>query len=677
MRVLFYAVNGMGLGHIMRSLTVAKELDAHTLFVTNSVSAHIIEEHGFPYVRLPLDYNQYTKAPKASVSPDLASRFFNSIILDYSPDVIVYDTHYPSQSLEFSHRLGVKNVLILRRLADHFLPNIDLSKFSRVLVAEHRGLVNLPDSALSLPNVSVIGPIVRTPKHSGYQAARPIVLVTAGGGGQEDADQFIKLAKGALSGLDAEVICIGGPNSGSPNYEANLPGLMQISRLVIAQAGYNTVNEIIQAMVPSILIPGDRDSEIQNDRAEYLQKLGGAIVLNRPGREALAARAAELLRDTPTYIQMKSNLEKIRMKTGNRAVAEAIRELSRDLIVTDLESLPDDPSKTLIIRPESGLDFSRLKGHRFRHVQLQLSGHVPRGISNVDSVMLVGHEVDMHAVKALVNRHYLIVNILLKQARDLTRTVQELIDAGVIHIQLTGDSGDLAAALNLSRRRDVFALVYSTESADPPYCLSKGEFIDRRRNYIIARQRKILQAESLYDDWKKIEDRKLNLHFEITGLWNLIRPQQSRQTALEEDYQKHLSSCGILDKMQRLDNRIGRAQDRLNAAWNNLQQGSSASYDDSNRKIEALKNAIAALKDEKNRHVESAGLKETFRQLNNKRMDTNKKIQVIEEKIFKRQRQMNQLLDRQRSLVKKSRHGSSWFRLNSLLEGLFLYPGEY
>ncbi len=104
MRVAFYAVNGLGLGHVTRLLSIARALrrlspDVEVLFLTSSEADGVIYREGFAAVKLPsktireevgLDKRRYLK---------LAQTVTWNTLGVFDPDVLVVDT-YPTGSFE-------------------------------------------------------------------------------------------------------------------------------------------------------------------------------------------------------------------------------------------------------------------------------------------------------------------------------------------------------------------------------------------------------------------------------------------------------------------------------------------------------------------------------------------------------------------------------------------------
>jgi len=112
---------------------------------------------------------------------------------------------------------------------------------------------------------------------------REKIIVTCGGGGLRSANKLLLAANEALYsmnlGVYSEVIYITGPfnqnkhelllsgKSRQYTHIKDLPKDLKRSRLVISEAGYNTINELVVTDTPALLIPGFRALDNQELRA--------------------------------------------------------------------------------------------------------------------------------------------------------------------------------------------------------------------------------------------------------------------------------------------------------------------------------------------------------------------------------------------------------------------------
>ena len=101
MKILFYTVNGVGLGHLNRCLVLAdaiKKLDPSVdiFFITNSSFTKPIKEGGYSFIQL-----QISNDSNCLLDDDGFSLFKNTIDNE-KPDLIVYDTHYEGRMLRYA-----------------------------------------------------------------------------------------------------------------------------------------------------------------------------------------------------------------------------------------------------------------------------------------------------------------------------------------------------------------------------------------------------------------------------------------------------------------------------------------------------------------------------------------------------------------------------------------------
>jgi len=135
----------------------------------------------------------------------------------------------------------------------------------------------------SFGNVHYCPPILSIFDKKPTVVKRKKITVTCGGGGLRGSNKLLLVANEALYNMDlgvsSEITYITGPFNQS-NYELllsgksrqyeyikDLPKEFKKSRLVISEAGFNTVNELVATNTPALLIPGFRLLDNQELRA--------------------------------------------------------------------------------------------------------------------------------------------------------------------------------------------------------------------------------------------------------------------------------------------------------------------------------------------------------------------------------------------------------------------------
>jgi UDP-N-acetylglucosamine--N-acetylmuramyl-(pentapeptide) pyrophosphoryl-undecaprenol N-acetylglucosamine transferase len=377
MRILYHAVNGTGLGHLMRTTAVAAHVrrlraDTEQLIVTNaSFSAHA-RHAGIPTLNLPLDDSGPFAAVDrrlTTVDRGLSGRIIEAIAREYAPDAIVFDT-YVETTLAKRLSAGRRAALIFREsredyarwCAGELFPAMD-----RVIVPHHAadffaGLSGELAAALrAQPGLRCVGPVVypESLDDTDVQATlaryriapeQKLILIACGSGGYDFlAHPFLDAAARAAaelarSSLAVRVLCVAGPY-GEPArgvegaelvpWEARFQHLLRRAEVVIAHGGYNTVQEVLRTGARAILVPVPRKTEDQAQRLRDLARRGRIRVLERDAplerfHDAIAAALAEP-RPAPEPVE------------GGEAAARAILELGSGALAPVRVAWPEVP----------------------------------------------------------------------------------------------------------------------------------------------------------------------------------------------------------------------------------------------------------------------------------------------------------------------------------------------
>jgi predicted glycosyltransferase len=361
-RILYYAHDSFGLGHLRRTLAIAEPMSrqrgvASQLVVTGSpATASFPWPARTDFVKLPV----ITKdAQGAYASRDLplplreACRLRGSLLLaagrHYAPDLVLVD-HSPlglgGEALPLLRFLKARRphcrlVLGLRDVID------EPRRVRQAWRAEgvYEALNELYDQILVYGDPAVVDVArdyglpdraARKLQYVGYlrrQAAAepepwPVepggqrVLVTAGGGG--DAAAFFHLTAGALArlgrpGLAArfvtgpflppaaraalEATCAARPDLRVEPFANDLVGAMAQADLVISMGGYNSSCEILSVAGRALVLPRTSPRREQAIRAERLARLGllEMVLPERTDVRRLAERIGALLDAGPAH----------------------------------------------------------------------------------------------------------------------------------------------------------------------------------------------------------------------------------------------------------------------------------------------------------------------------------------------------------------------------------------
>ncbi|MCK5179945.1 MAG: hypothetical protein KAR32_10480 [Candidatus Omnitrophica bacterium] len=301
MKLLIHAINGIGLGHVIRTGRIAEALkklrpDGKIVFATNTKYSAILKESYKTYILRKdtreviegrYSYEEYLRYNEMAI---------RKIISHERPDAVLFDCELNKELVFFCRKNSIKTVYVLRITTPKRFSDIKkyLDLFELVIVPhEEEGFPSdQKDLLLSLSAVFV-GPIIDLrdcPKGS----VRKNVLITFGSGARipENAplytavDSFLAFLRknDSMIGphrVDVDIVT-------GPFYEGgcDLRGFttrptsdslvedMHRSRIVVSGAGYNTINEIIGTKTPAVVIPLSRRWDDQFQRAENLGWLG-------------------------------------------------------------------------------------------------------------------------------------------------------------------------------------------------------------------------------------------------------------------------------------------------------------------------------------------------------------------------------------------------------------------
>jgi radical SAM protein with 4Fe4S-binding SPASM domain len=348
MKVAFHTINGVGLGHVVRSVTLASEIRAlvpgvRLLVLTNAVDTSMIARAGLDFVQLPPRLAEPHADPdraRIALPEPLEEGVLVAALEAFRPDLVVFDTHAPIRIVRHVAKLGARAVLVLRELRAEALRSFVKSgaalEFDRIVVPQEPGEMDLTPLA-GLP-VALVGPIVRRLEVESAPSTTPLVVAMAGGGGQPlDGRRYLRAVADAHILVRAripnvETVLVAGPYGDAPpeapgltvcKSRDDLAKLIARATLVVSQAGYNAIAEIRALAKPAIVVPGHRKAEDQRARALRLVR-AKAAVLAKPEARAIADRIEALLEAPAKLAAMTAAHRAWPLVAKNRFAAEAV-----------------------------------------------------------------------------------------------------------------------------------------------------------------------------------------------------------------------------------------------------------------------------------------------------------------------------------------------------------------
>lgn len=332
MRILFYASNGLGVGHLTRLLSVAHAIamldPSHEIaFLTNSEAGPFPHETPFYAIRIP----GRSRARSGKLTPKSYFQASRPLILQaiasFDPHVLVTDTfpEGPERELLPVMEWPIRKVFVFREQDPNRWPQDGyaqaLKPYQRILVPHDKDTVVLPSILSDDPRLRFVGPVVfpsplHTREHArerlGIGAEETAILLSFGGGGDPQAAGRAQEAAGILRRKGLSVFHASGPLSRELPKGITAREWLPLWPLkpwlrafdgVIGAGGYNTVHEILEAGVPALFVPFERALDNQAARIDRLVKDG-------MGQKADIADAEEFERSLETFLASRKEIHK-------------------------------------------------------------------------------------------------------------------------------------------------------------------------------------------------------------------------------------------------------------------------------------------------------------------------------------------------------------------------------
>ncbi|HEY9071603.1 MAG TPA: glycosyltransferase [Candidatus Ozemobacteraceae bacterium] len=377
LRIVNYAVNGAGVGHLTRLTAISRWLRRYARalgiklelwFLTSSEADALLFHEGFASFKLPsktlvgetgIDKTAYLALAKQWV--------WHSLGL-LRPDLFVVDSFPRGSFGELLPALDLcrKRAFIFRPMKTAFAGRPEfqamLPLYDRILVPEQDTPVLVPDAVR--PRLSHVGPVLAREsvellpretarRYLGVSGDRIAVYISAGGGGDPTAVSRLESTVAALVADPSLHLVIGA----GPLYRGRqIPGeritwlsglgaaeLMSGLDLAVCAAGYNTFGELMQAGVPAIFLPQEKIADEQETRAQRAVDVGAARILPPGGVSEHLPDLIDAWRDPSARRQAAEAARRLISQNGARvAAAELLRLLVTDARVDEAEALVGD-----------------------------------------------------------------------------------------------------------------------------------------------------------------------------------------------------------------------------------------------------------------------------------------------------------------------------------------------
>ncbi|AFM03795.1 putative glycosyl transferase [Bernardetia litoralis DSM 6794] len=347
--VLFYTVNGLGLGHLTRCLSIARQLKKQDsslvpLFFTSSEGSHLLYQEGFAYYKVPSKtIARETKLLKRNLAISY-SEILTSIVNTYRPVALVVDTFPLGSMNDLLSVLGLplkwKKFFIHREQMNMDRNKIETQNFYDYIIAPHsKGNAKVPvprgkkedlfwSNEILIREKSELQSREEVRKKLGVKEDENLLLINMGGGGDttttENYKQIFDLILSSTSLLRQKKIRLFVPepplNSVHELKEifSKLPSstisfshfplmeLMPALDFAISATGYNTFHELLACGIPTIFIPKVRGYDDQYGRARRAFDAKAALFLEESQIQAHLIDNLKLLCDKKTEFSQQT-----------------------------------------------------------------------------------------------------------------------------------------------------------------------------------------------------------------------------------------------------------------------------------------------------------------------------------------------------------------------------------
>ncbi|HEY2911722.1 MAG TPA: glycosyltransferase, partial [Candidatus Angelobacter sp.] len=406
-RLLFYCQHSLGMGHLIRSFSIAGGLTNHfdVVFLNGGPLPEgqeppaNVEIINLPPLGFDSQMQLLSRDDNHTVrqAQQLRQEIMRKALCSAKPEVLFIEL-FPFGRKKFAAELitlledaralrmppvvvcSLRDILVQRNQHHDELACYRANRyFDAILVHSDPHFARLeesfhPCSPLKVP-AYYTGFVTRERREDANPKPRRAARIVVSAGGGLVGEALLRTAIHAHEVLDMptkpDMRVIGGPFIPEQSWQAledlarekegislirSVPDLgaeLRHAAASISQCGYNTTMDILRTCVPALVVPfsGDNQDE-QMNRARRLERLGALRVLEseRLGAQALAAEIETLLRFQPSAIELDMN--------GVKNTAHVLTELAqqRQIKTTSHSKKPNDGNVDWLVPVREALD---------------------------------------------------------------------------------------------------------------------------------------------------------------------------------------------------------------------------------------------------------------------------------------------------------------------------------
>ncbi len=209
------------------------------------------------------------------------------IVQEKNLGVVIFSTFFDIGLLKSLRDKKIKTILVSYPLRDSHRAAIISRKYYSLFDKVYllNDILNVPEL---YPNEKLVSPILDPLEDSKNIDSIKNILITCGGGGRPSAERFFEIINSIVPSMqnkypELKLTIIRGAYHGSIlggdilDWSNNFKDLLKEADLVISEAGYFTLNDLLALRKPAILIPGERRIDNQELRAVNFERAGAGI----------------------------------------------------------------------------------------------------------------------------------------------------------------------------------------------------------------------------------------------------------------------------------------------------------------------------------------------------------------------------------------------------------------
>lgn len=318
LRIVNYAVNGSGAGHLtrlcainrwIRRYTQVLDLRAEIYFLTSSEADSLLFSERFASFKLPSKTIVSDTGIDKTTYLALAKQWVWHSLGLLRPDLFLVDTFPRGSFGELLSALDLchHKAFIHRSVKEEFLNRPDfaamLPLYDLILVPEHEQESQGTLKGLRRGQLHYTGPVMirervecwsrdKVRAHFAVPPDQLLVYVSAGGGGDRNAASHLHTVCEILLRVPKLHLIVGagplyrGPSLHGPRVtfltHTGMAELFSGMDFAVCSAGYNSFHELLHAGVPTIFLPQEKIADEQDKRADLAEERGAAIHLRQP-----------------------------------------------------------------------------------------------------------------------------------------------------------------------------------------------------------------------------------------------------------------------------------------------------------------------------------------------------------------------------------------------------------